>query len=115
MQMVTAAVACSGRQPHHADCYTGMRSARCQIAECNACDCRLGVVADVGQTLNSSTTYQHLVANNPDVSSMPRSLDLLLASFLSAFCLTAVCFDCTCIMSLIRGGFSGCSALDDAK
>jgi len=28
--------------------------------------CRLGVVADVGQTLNSSTTYQHLVASNPD-------------------------------------------------
>ena len=75
MQMITTAVACNGRQPHHADYYTGMRSARCQIAECNACDCRLGVVADVGQTLNSSTTYQHLVANNPDVSPVPRSPD----------------------------------------
>ena len=30
--------------------------------------CRLGVVADVGQTLNSSQTYEHLVADNPDVS-----------------------------------------------
>ncbi|KAK9902776.1 hypothetical protein WJX75_005806 [Coccomyxa subellipsoidea] len=27
---------------------------------------RLGVVADVGQTKNSSVTYQHLVANKPD-------------------------------------------------
>ncbi|EIE19892.1 Metallo-dependent phosphatase [Coccomyxa subellipsoidea C-169] len=27
---------------------------------------RLGVVADVGQTINSSVTYQHLVANKPD-------------------------------------------------
>ena len=31
-------------------------------------ECRLGVVADIGQTLNSSQTYQHLVADNPDVS-----------------------------------------------
>ena len=30
--------------------------------------CRLGVVADIGQTYNSSVTYQHLVADNPDVS-----------------------------------------------
>lgn len=32
-------------------------------------------MADIGQTLNSSTTYQHLVANNPDVSLMPGSPD----------------------------------------
>ncbi len=43
-------------------------------AKQDACDCRLGVVADVGQTLNSSTTYQHLVANNPDVSCLPRTV-----------------------------------------
>ena len=30
--------------------------------------CRLGLVADIGQTQNSTTTYQHLVGNNPDVS-----------------------------------------------
>lgn len=28
---------------------------------------RLGVVADVGQTYNASVTYQHLVADKPDV------------------------------------------------
>lgn len=26
------------------------------------------MVADIGQTYNSSITYQHLVADNPDVS-----------------------------------------------
>lgn len=31
------------------------------------CACRLGVVADVGQTLNSSVTYQQLVLDKPDV------------------------------------------------
>ncbi|CAK0783896.1 hypothetical protein CVIRNUC_007096 [Coccomyxa viridis] len=29
---------------------------------------RLGVVADIGQTFNSSVTYQHLVADNPDAT-----------------------------------------------
>jgi len=32
--------------------------------------CRLGLVADIGQTQNSTTTYQHLVGNNPDVSAL---------------------------------------------
>ena len=31
----------------------------------------VGVVADVGTTYNSSQTYQHLVAHNPDVRSGP--------------------------------------------
>ena len=31
----------------------------------------VGVVADVGTTYNSSQTYQHLVAHNPDVRSVP--------------------------------------------
>ena len=33
---------------------------------------RLGVVADVGQTVNSSITYMHLVQDNPDVRSPAR-------------------------------------------
>ena len=35
---------------------------------------RLGVVADVGQTLNSSVTYQHLVASKPDVSNFCQAM-----------------------------------------
>lgn len=51
------------------------------IAECGAFYCSLGVVADIGQTLNSSITYQHLVANNPDVSPMSGSSDCSLGTF----------------------------------
>ena len=49
-----------------------MRSTTCAVGflDSEMCLCRLGVVADVGQTYNSSVTYQHLVADNPDVSAL---------------------------------------------
>ncbi len=42
------------------------------------CLCRLGIVADIGQTQNSSVTYQHLVANKPDVGSFTSCLHSVL-------------------------------------
>lgn len=49
---------------------------RCLLRDCylhsRASGCRLGVVADIGQTANSSVTYQQLVADKPDVSA-PRA------------------------------------------
>ena len=34
-------------------------------------DCRVGVMADNGVTYNSSVTYQHAIAHNPDVRTHP--------------------------------------------
>lgn len=47
-----------------------------KILSSEALCCRLGVVADVGQTLNSSVTYTHLVASNPDVSPLQSAWDI---------------------------------------
>ena len=60
---------------HQQDCeqrVRRMRSTTCAVGflDSEMCLCRLGVVADVGQTYNSSVTYQHLVADNPDVSAL---------------------------------------------
>ena len=35
------------------------------------CHCRVGVMADNGVTYNSSVTYQHAVAHDPDVRTQP--------------------------------------------
>ena len=35
------------------------------------CQCRVGVMADNGVTYNSSVTYQHAVAHDPDVRTQP--------------------------------------------
>jgi hypothetical protein len=39
---------------------------------------RMGVIADVGQTYNSSVTYQHMVADKPDVRPHLLTLRLVL-------------------------------------
>lgn len=47
------------------------RALSMRVSQSDACNRRLGVVADIGQTLNSSITYQHLVDDKPDVRSCP--------------------------------------------